>query len=209
MGRIMTEAAPRTVYLRTEEIPLERLTPFPGNAKRGAVDKIRESVREHGQYRSLVVRHTSEDTLVVLAGNHTLLALQGEGHPHARCEIIACDDTTARKINVADNRLPELGTYDDDALSLILESLDGDFTGTGFETEDFMTIQALLAPPSSLEDLEEEYGEPENTDLRLTIRIKVTPEQQARFRALTDGLAEDDTGRFLALLKIAGRSTPV
>lgn len=101
----------QSMYLRTEELPLESLTPFPGNAKRGAVDRIRESLKEHGQYRALVVWHTPDGAFVVLAGNHTLLALKAEGVPQARCELIACDDSTARKINIADNRLPKPGAF--------------------------------------------------------------------------------------------------
>jgi site-specific DNA-methyltransferase (adenine-specific) len=123
-------------YVRTADIPLDELTPFPGNAKRGDVDQIRASLRRNGQYRSLVVREIPNGPLVVLAGNHTMQALAGEGHATARCEVVLCDDATARRINLADNRTAELGEYDNDALAELLSYLDGDYEGTGYTDAD-------------------------------------------------------------------------
>lgn len=137
-------------YVRTANIPLDELTPFPGNAKRGDVDTIRASLRRNGQYRSLVVREIPNGPLIVLAGNHTLQALTAEGHPTARCEIVLCDDNTARRINLADNRTAELGTYDNDALTELLSYMDGDLDGTGWTQDD---INHLLDYPQDLEAL--------------------------------------------------------
>lgn len=128
-------------YVRTADVPLDELTPFPGNAKRGDVDTIRASLRRNGQYRSLVVREIPNGPLIVLAGNHTMQALAAEGHEAARCEIVLCDDATARRINLADNRTAELGDYDNDALAELLSYMDGDLEGTGWTDAD---IDALL-----------------------------------------------------------------
>lgn len=143
----MTDTRPAT-YLTTRDIPLDELTPFPGNAKRGDVEAIRASLRRNGQYRSLVVREIPSGPLIVLAGNHTLQALANEGRTEARCEIVHCDDATARRINLADNRTAELGHYDDAALTQLLDALDGDYDGTGWAEED---LQALLATPADYE----------------------------------------------------------
>ena len=134
----MTTATPKTVFIEIRDVPVADLVPFPGNAKRGNVAMIKDSVQEHDQYRALVVRHTPDDRLVVLAGNHTLQALKELGRPYARCEIIACDEQTAKKVNLVDNRSADTGTYDDEALHAILRSLEGDFAGTGYTAEDFM-----------------------------------------------------------------------
>ncbi|MFJ5532435.1 ParB/RepB/Spo0J family partition protein [Streptomyces sp. NPDC093261] len=129
-------------YLETRTVPLDELTPYPGNAKRGKVEAIRESIRRNGQYRSLVVRDTG-GAFVVLAGNHTMLGLQAEGHTEARCELIRCDDATARRINLADNRTSELGSMDGDALLELLQAADAEegLDGTGYTDED---LSALL-----------------------------------------------------------------
>lgn len=151
-----------STYQRTANIPLDELTPFPGNAKRGDVDQIRASLRRNGQYRSLVVREIPNGPLIVLAGNHTMQALAAEGHPTARCEVVLCDDDTARRINLADNRTAELGVYDNDALAELLSYLDGDYEGTGYTEDD---VEALITPPEiqeldPAEDDEDDPGHP-------------------------------------------------
>lgn len=139
-------------YLETRDVPITELTRFPGNAKRGDVGAIRESIRRNGQYRALVVRRCA-DGLVILAGNHTHDAIKAEGHKTVRCEIVECDDDTARRVNLADNRLAEIGEMDTDALAELLSYLDGDYEGTGYD-EAF--VDALLNPgeeiPTALTD---------------------------------------------------------
>ncbi|WP_051816321.1 hypothetical protein [Streptomyces sp. NRRL WC-3744] len=122
-------------------MPLGELTPYPGNARRGDVRLILESLRTSGQYRSLIARQTP-DSLVVLAGNHTLAALLAHGRgpctasiptfanpdvscplcngvpwePVARSEVVECDDETALRINLVDNRAAAKGSWDLDGL---------------------------------------------------------------------------------------------
>jgi DNA modification methylase len=126
----------------TRDEPVAALQPYPGNARRGNVETIRASIRRFGQYRAVVVRDTG-DALVVLAGNHTIAALQAEGHQTARCEVVTCTDDEARRINLADNRTADLGWYDDADLAALLGELDGDFDATGWGQCD---LDALLAP---------------------------------------------------------------
>lgn len=168
----MTQAT----YVRTAVLSLDELTPFPGNAKRGDVDAILSSLRRNGQYRSLIVREIENGPLIILAGNHTAQALAKHGpgpcdyrarvagkerpcgvcqneewDPSARCEVVTCDDDTARRINLADNRTADLGSYDNDALAELLSYADEDYEGTGYNAGD---VNRLLFVPSA-EDLEE------------------------------------------------------
>jgi hypothetical protein len=162
----MTQA----VYQRTALISLDELTPYPGNAKRGDVELILSSLRRNGQYRSLVVREIENGPLIILAGNHThqALALHGPGPCEetvrvggeerpcgicgnalsdpggARCEVITCDDDTARRINLVDNRAADVGDYDADALAALLADLGDDFDGTGYDSAE---VDRLMAPP--------------------------------------------------------------
>jgi hypothetical protein len=123
-------------YLETRDVPIADLTPYPGNAKRGDVEAIRRSLTRNGQYRSLIVRQTSDGALIVLAGNHTMQALAANGEQTARCEVISCDDAEAKRINLADNRLSELGTWDDGALTALLKDVQDDLEGTGYGADD-------------------------------------------------------------------------
>lgn len=186
-------------YIETRNIPLADLTQFPGNAKVGDVETIRASLRRTGQYRALVVRDTG-DGLVILAGNHTSMALAAEGHTTARCEIIQCSDDEARRINLADNKTAELGSYDDDALVELLSYLDDDYTGTGWTAGD---IEYLITPPPDLDQLAAEYGEPEDNDLWPILRFKISPEVRDDFLDLTARCEQpsDMTIRFLYLLQ--------
>lgn len=150
-------------YIATDHMDLDALTPFPGNARRGDVGRIAESLAVNGQYRSLVVRRTDSGSHVVLAGNHTLQALGRTGAGNARCEIVRCDDQTAVRINLADNRTGDLGGYDNEALDSLLASLD-DLTGTGYTDAD---VAAMASPVPELGDFPEPTAGTANEQPRL------------------------------------------
>jgi DNA modification methylase len=161
----MGTPAPTTAvtYLGTRDLPFAQLQRFEGNARRGDVGAIRASIRRHGQYRSLVVRAVGEDRYVILAGNHTHDALRDEGYTAARCEVIECDDDQARRINLADNRLAELGTYDTEALAELLTYLDGDLDGTGYTDTDLAELLGTddtAEPLTDPDDIPEPPAEP-------------------------------------------------
>lgn len=163
-------------YLETTVLPLGELTEYPGNPRIGDVPAIAASIAELGQYRSLIVRAAPKRgrqpaERVVLAGNHTrkaLLWLAAGNRPpglsadaaarawaaEARCELIQCTDTEARKINLVDNRSAELGGYDDDLLVQELSYLDGDYFGTGWTESD---VQRMIDPalPDGFADIDE------------------------------------------------------
>ncbi|WP_051705199.1 hypothetical protein [Streptomyces sp. NRRL S-455] len=189
-----------TTTVGTEQVSLEDLTPFPGNARRGNVDVILDSLRANGQYKPLTVRRQGEE-LTILAGNHTYLALlrhEESGReacqdwelthnrpcqlcinvdaddPTALAHLIECDDDTATRINLVDNKSADDGDYDDEALAALLASLDDDLVGTGYEVSeadlfgqqaetpefDATAVPASVPPtefPSYDEDIETEH----------------------------------------------------
>ncbi|MFD9903904.1 hypothetical protein [Streptomyces sp. NPDC059063] len=165
----MTQAT----YVGTEDVPANQLKPFPGNAKRGDVPAILDSLRRNAQYRAVVARRLPGGDLVTLTGNHTVAAFTEHGpgdchvtfkrgketvlcgvchndpswKPVVRTEIITCDDDTARRINLADNKTAELGGYDNRALNELLAALDGDLTGTAYTNDD---VDELLKSSGAL-----------------------------------------------------------
>ncbi|PKA32862.1 hypothetical protein OIE91_11315 [Streptomyces albidoflavus] len=224
---------PPATHVRTDTLLLNQLQHFPGNARRGDVELILTSLKRNGQYRGLVVRDVQPDgPLVVLAGNHTMqaLALHGPGActyrtthqgqerpcgvcygedwtPSARCEVIICDDDTARRINLVDNKASDDGTYDRDALAELLSYLDDDgYEGTGYTDTD---INLLVAPPPSLEELADTYGDPEADDFWPVLKFRVSPELRDAFYGLTINCPNpnDDAERFRYLLERA-RTAP-
>jgi len=216
----------------TEPVSLDDLEPFPGNARRGNVDLILDSLRANGQYKPLNVRRHG-GTLTVLAGNHTYLALLrheeddragcadwelsndrpcqiciavDKDDPTALSHIIECDDATARRINVVDNRAADVGDYDQQALDAILTTFDGDLVGTGFNPSDaelFAALPPAMDAPPSLDALAEEYGEPQETDLWPVIRVRVPPNVRDYFQELTKDCEDpsDDSVRFMHLVQ--------
>lgn len=140
-----------TRYLRTEMVDLDQLTPFPGNARRGRVDVIKESIEKNGQYRSLIVREIKNGPRVVLAGNQTMIAITELGGTQARCEFIECDDDTARRINLVDNRASDLAEDDEEALAALLADLDGDATGTGYSEDEIKALIGDLEAANAVE----------------------------------------------------------
>jgi hypothetical protein len=120
-------------YLRTETISLARLSPWPGNARRGSADVIRESLDVNGQYRSLIVREHEGGKLTIMAGNNTRLQMLAQGWEEARCEVYKCTQAEARRIHSVDNRANDLATYDPDDLRAQIEAMNGDYLGTGWD----------------------------------------------------------------------------
>lgn len=133
------------IHVAVRDLDLGELENYPGNPRRGDVEQIRKSLRRLGQYRSLVVRVAGE-RLVILAGNHTDMAMLAEGWTTARCELIECTDDEAARINAADNRIGELPDpetkerYDRDALVDQLTSFNEDFEGTGWTADDLAAL---------------------------------------------------------------------
>lgn len=130
-----------TEYVETRMVAMSDLAPFPGNARRGNRAKLLESLEANGQYRSLIVRRTGSGELIVLAGNNTMAALEERGDEQARCEIVTCDDQTALRVNLVDNKVNDEATYDDQARAELLGLLDG-LDGTGYEEDE---VDALMA----------------------------------------------------------------
>lgn len=129
-------------------LAVHELCTFNHNPRRGDIASIAVSLTKHGQYRPIVVNagtHTGR-VMEVLAGNHTLLAARSLDWPTVDCAIIDVDEQTARSIVLADNRLADLGDYDNNEIYELLSSLE-DLSGTGFTDGDLSALERDLFPP--------------------------------------------------------------
>lgn len=120
-------------------VPLAELERFPGNARKHATKELRESVRL-GQYKSLLVCRRPDGRLVIVAGNGTADAMEAEKMTHAQVEVWNYTDAEARRVNVADNHLSDLGSDDQEALGALLEQFDGDYEGLGYTDQEIAKI---------------------------------------------------------------------
>lgn len=115
------------------------LKPYPGNARRGDVAMIAESMSVLGQYRPVVANRR---TKTILAGHHVVKAAQVLGQDTVDVTWVDVDDSTARRIVLADNRLADLADYDLPGLQDLLTSLP-DLDGTGFSPDDIANLEDL------------------------------------------------------------------
>jgi hypothetical protein len=128
-------------------VPLARLVPHPANPRRGDVGAIVASIRANGWRGALVVQRS---TCHVLVGNHRLLAAGTLGLPTVPVLWIDCDDATAQRILVADNRASDLAAFDTVALTELLKTVtDSELAGMLFSPED---RAAMLASPATTAD---------------------------------------------------------
>lgn len=125
-------------------VPIDQLTPFPGNARRGDQDAITSSVRDLGVWRAHVVQ---QSTGHVMVGNHQLRALLDLGATHAPASYRDTTDDLARAIALRDNRTSDLGSYDDAGLLTLLRLAeeDGSLPLTGMDTDDMDALARAVA----------------------------------------------------------------
>ncbi len=142
--------------LKVESIKINELAKFEGNARKGNVSLIAESLEKNGQFKPIVVNkgtHTGKQN-EVLAGNHTLAAAESLGWEKIDVVFVDVDRDSALRIVLADNRSNDVASYDNDALLSLLHELP-DLEGTGYSSKD---LDELLGDLTGIED-----DEPENT----------------------------------------------
>jgi ParB-like chromosome segregation protein Spo0J len=115
--------------METETLLAETLKEYPGNPRKGDIDKIAESLKANGQYKPIVVQ---KSTNFVLVGNHTLKAIKKLGWDFVDAVILDVDDVEAKRIVLADNRTSDGSTYDYMLLNEMLLTLPN-LEGTGYD----------------------------------------------------------------------------
>lgn len=165
-----------------ETHPLTTLHTYHHNPRRGDTDSIAASLQANGQFRPLVVNrgtHTGRP-MEVLAGNHTLQAARQltedgtPGYDQIDCYVVDVDEDAATRIVLADNRTADLGSYDDAVLLDLLDGLE-DTEGTGYATEDVEMLRDLADDAPTLDELADEFGDPQDDDFNVTLRLSVQP----------------------------------
>jgi len=128
----------KVTMVETELVPLSELRRFPGNPREGDIGAISESLRVLGQYRPIVVNRRTNQ---ILKGNHTAAAASALGWEEIAVVWVDVNEVAATKIVVADNRISDKATYDNDLLVKSLAKLDS-LEGSGFDQEDVAELRA-------------------------------------------------------------------
>lgn len=170
---------------QAETLPITDVHLYDRNPRHGDVQAIKSSMLANGIFRPIIVNkgtHTGKPNQV-LAGNHSLKAMRelASDNPDdsrwstIKVWMVDVDEEHAAKIVLADNRTADLGSYDNEELVGLLEGLKDNLDGTGYEEDDLSALLDLTAGPDSLDDLEDEFGEPEDDDFWITVRLRIPP----------------------------------
>ena len=148
---------------------------YPGNARRGDIDLIAESLEKLGQYKPIVVNKDG----TILAGNHTVMAAQRLGWETIDVHRVDVDDDTAKRIVIVDNKANDQSTYDVEDLVNLLTELPT-LEATGFTRDE---VDQLLESLDDIDaDIPERPAEPTPEGFNLLVECE-NAEEQARIKA--------------------------
>lgn len=99
-------------------VAIDNVQQHPDNPRRGDVEAIRSSIRQHGFYGAVVVQ---KSTGYIIKGNHVWAACKAEGVEKIRAEYVDYDDSEAMEVVLMDNWTSDQGSYD---YELLLKNLD-------------------------------------------------------------------------------------
>jgi hypothetical protein len=211
-----------TTSRRIDHLPLSGIIRATRNPKAHQASAIRASIEKFGVTMAGLL---DERTGRLVAGHGRLAALDSmradgatppEGVTEADGEWLvpivrgwsSRSDAEAEAYLVADNRLSELGGWDDRLLVEVLDEIADDNPDllelAGYSQTDLDDMIAALGEPPTLDDLEKEYGDPDDSDLWPLLRFKVPPHIRNFFMDLTERYGElDDSARFIRLVEWA------
>jgi 16S rRNA G966 N2-methylase RsmD len=167
---------------------LETLKPHPRNPNRGALQAIESSINHNGFYGAIICQTSTRH---ILAGEHRWKAARKNRASSIPVIWVDCDDQTAVKIMLADNRLTRLGADDPEILAGLLRELEQhkNLEGLGFTDSDLAAILEQSAKPfqpvrefpsiaDNLEALQKKWGTEQGQ--LWSIPSKINPKQAHR-----------------------------
>lgn len=137
-----------------ERWAIARLRPYAGNAKRHSVEQISElrlSLRQFGWTMPILARADG----TVIAGHGRLEAAQSEGFDHVPVVVAnGWTDAQCRAYGLADNKLSELGVWDEDALIAEVLAVKDEIVIPGFDDTEMARVLEESEPPDTSPQLD-------------------------------------------------------
>lgn len=137
------------VYLHPDS-----LTPWEQNPRNNdeAVSKVADSIQRFGFAAPIIARKSDGR---VIAGHTRLKAANMLGLDVVPVRFMDLDDQAAAALALADNRIGEVATWNDDGLSAILEDLEAnavDLDGLGWSADELADLLTPTFDPDGTED---------------------------------------------------------
>ena len=142
------------IRVDAEQVPIGSIRPHPGNARRGNIAVITESLKTNAQFKPILVHRPTGH---ILAGTHTWKAAKRLGWGSIGVTFTDVDEDQAVQIMLADNRASDAG-YTDPTAAFELAAGLPDLIGTGYTQEDFEL------PDIDLDGFNPERGDAEPRD---------------------------------------------
>lgn len=172
-------------------IPVGKIHEHPDNPRRGDDRSVGESVAKSGFFGAILVQRSTGN---IIAGNTRYRVMRDDGETTIPGFWIDCDDVTATRILLADNRTSDLAFYDDEQLFGLLKQLvdtEG-LDGTGYDRAAFeLLLQSVEASEivggirqgMTPDDRIDEYNQ-------LDIRSIILPYEAVVYELIASQLAE-------------------
>lgn len=142
--------------IQIEQVDVDMLIPHPANPRKGNIEAIRQSIREHGFVGIVAVQRSSSRIII---GRHRWEAAMLEGKKQVPVVWMDVDDQQALRLLLADNRASDLAGYDEDRLLKSLRDL-GNLQGTLFDMDALETLEAKAGQVSTISpDFKGDYAD--------------------------------------------------
>lgn len=162
------------------------LREHPQNPRQGNVEAIDESIETSGWYGAVIAQ---KSTGYILAGNHRYRAAVARGATEIPVIWRDVDDETAVRILLGDNKIADLGGYDEELLATLLDSLDS-LEGTGY-SDVMARAEAVEAGGDEDDDVPEDRYEPE---FGIMLVCESEEHQEALYEWLSEVMTRDLPG---------------
>jgi len=127
-----------------KNVPLADLIPYARNPRKNdpAVQRVAASLKEYGLVKNSIV---VDEDMVLITGHTTMKAMQALKWATAPevTQVFGLTEAQKKAYRIADNKLGELATWDEELLALEFEDLKGldfDVDLTGFDTKELAKI---------------------------------------------------------------------
>jgi len=173
--------------VRQHLVPIDSVEEWPDNPRKGDLDALIDSIVTNGFYTICAVQDSSNR---VVAGNHRRKALMQLGATQVPVVRLPISDEVAMRIVLGDNRTSDLAFYDDSTLFQLLQALDGDFRGTGYDRASYELLLQSMEGEEVLGHIAQGFVPSDRVDAynELDIRNVILPYHGSTYDNVAGGL---------------------
>lgn len=182
-----------------ERRKITNLIPYENNPRTHSdkqVKQLAQLMERYGFYDSHAIAVDEEGTIIW--GHGRLLAAKELGLEEVPVEVLSdLSEEDKKALRIADNGISEQSNWEMESLQQELMDLDA----LDFPMELLSLSEELLEelfdddnsqPPPSLDELEQEYGQPQSRDFWPYIKVQVSPQTKQKWDDLMNSINGDD-----------------